>query len=85
MSHIKIDRTEQWEWTAEGYGCIATGGSETTAELNLLRKVVANVAQMREALERIREAGDDALNPLDRDIEMSITMAATIARKALKD
>jgi len=40
MKQVKIDRTEQWEWTAEGYGCIATGGSETTAELNLLRKVV---------------------------------------------
>ncbi len=37
---IKIYRTEQWEWTAYGYGEEATGGSESDAELNLLRKVV---------------------------------------------
>jgi len=37
---VIIVRTEQWEWTA----CLgkerATGSSETTAELHLLRKIV---------------------------------------------
>jgi hypothetical protein len=37
---VKIRRTEQWEWTATGYGEEATGGSEMSAELHLLRKVV---------------------------------------------
>jgi hypothetical protein len=41
---ITIVRTEQWEWTAvygKGKNRIrATGSSETTAELNLLRKMV---------------------------------------------
>lgn len=40
-SKVSIDRTEQWEYTAYGYGNMATGSSEQSAELNLLRKVLA--------------------------------------------
>jgi hypothetical protein len=40
MKKIIIERTEQWEYTAYGYGIEATGSSEMSAELNLLRRVV---------------------------------------------
>jgi len=40
MKTIRIERTEQWEYTAYGYGMSTTGSSEINAERNLLRKVV---------------------------------------------
>ena len=36
---IKIERTEQWEYTAYGYGMSATGSSEISAKANLLEIV----------------------------------------------
>ena len=41
MPKVTIKRTEQWEYTAYGYGEEGKGSSEISAELNLLRKVVA--------------------------------------------
>jgi len=35
---VKLLRTEQWEWTAYYNGISATGSSEESAELNVLRK-----------------------------------------------
>jgi len=37
---VEIIRTEQWEWTAYGYGEEAAGSSETNARLALLEKVI---------------------------------------------
>ena len=37
---ITIRRTEQWEWTATLGKISATGSSETSAELHLLRRIV---------------------------------------------
>ena len=37
---VSIVRTEQWEWTAVLGRVSATGSSEATAELHLLRKIV---------------------------------------------
>jgi len=37
--YISIDRTEQWEWAATCGDYSATGSSEQSAELNLLRKI----------------------------------------------
>lgn len=37
---ITVERTEQWEYTAYGYGMFSTASSEEMAELYLLRKVV---------------------------------------------
>lgn len=37
---IHITRTEQWEWTASYRGLTATGSTQHSAELNLLRKLV---------------------------------------------
>ena len=37
---VSIVRTEQWEWTAVLGRVSATGSSEATAELHLLRKLV---------------------------------------------
>lgn len=50
MKKITIDRTEQWEYTAYGYDMEATGSSEMSAELNLLRKVINKI----EALENYK-------------------------------
>ncbi len=47
MPKVTIKRTEQWEYTAWGYGEVATGGSEMSAELNLLRKVVNKFVKER--------------------------------------
>lgn len=40
---VTFKRTEQWEWTAYGYGEEGRGSSEVSAERNLLRKVVARM------------------------------------------
>jgi len=37
---IEIVRTEQWEYTASYKGLSATGSSETSAELHLLRLIL---------------------------------------------
>tara|TARA_Y100000310_G_scaffold344334_1_gene456508 strand:- start:1159 stop:1347 length:189 start_codon:yes stop_codon:yes gene_type:complete len=37
---IEIHRTEQWEYTATGFGKTAEGSDSNSAELNLLRKVI---------------------------------------------
>lgn len=47
MPKVTIKRTEQWEWTAWGYGEVATGSSEQSAELHLLRKVVNKFVKER--------------------------------------
>lgn len=48
MDEIKIDRTEQWEYTAYGYGLSATGTSELSAEKNLLEKLALKLKQENE-------------------------------------
>lgn len=60
MKEITIDRTEQWEYTASGYGMAATACSEEIAELNLLRKVVDKLEDEISTLE---------LDAYDRSIE----------------
>jgi len=47
---ITLLRTEQWEWTACGYGEKATGSSEHGAELHLLRKVIKSIEETAEEL-----------------------------------
>lgn len=48
MDGIKIDRTEQWEYTAYGYELSATGTSELSAEKNLLEKLALKLKQENE-------------------------------------
>jgi hypothetical protein len=51
---IKIKRTEQWEYTAYGYGEEGTGSSEVSAERNLLRKVVKKLQkELKKAKEEL--------------------------------
>jgi hypothetical protein len=52
-SKVTIKRTEQWEWTATGYDKKGTGGSETTAELDLLRKVVKKLQKENKKMNHI--------------------------------
>ena len=53
MKEIKIERTEQWEYTAYGYGFEATGTSDQSAENHLLRKVVTDLEHKLGVIEMV--------------------------------
>lgn len=44
---VDITRTEQWEYTATGFGMSATGTSELSAERNLLRRVIEELTNSK--------------------------------------